>query len=193
MKVRADMKPIFSDKILASGDVYLDEKIVIHNVKVIQTDKDGQIHSFVSFPEKARGDKWEPVVMIKDKELRKAITDTVNKSVMEQMKVEKEPFDLTVDIRLYEKDETRAYATVSYSGLVKIDGIRIFERDGELRVSYPYEKNGDRYQNIAGPASPGIRKQMTEAIIKVYEDRRLEKDKGIGTAPEEPVPDGRSL
>lgn len=193
MKIRADMKPIFSDKILASGDVYLDEKIVIHNVKVIQSDKDGQIHSFVSFPEKARGDKWESVVIIKDKELRKAITDTVNKSVMEQMKVEKEPLDLTVDIRLYEKDETRAYATVSYAGLVKIDGIRIFERDGELRVSYPYEKNGDRYQNIAGPASPGIRKQMTEAIIKVYEDRRLEKDKGIGAVSEESVPDGRSL
>lgn len=193
MKIRADMKPIFSDKILATGDVYLDEKIVIHNVKVVQTDKDGQTHSFVSFPEKQRGDKWEPVVMIKDKELRKAITDTVNKSVVEQMKVEKEPLDLTIDIRLYEKDETRAYATVSYAGLVKIDGVRIFERDGELRVSYPYEKNGDRYQNIAGPVSPGIRKQMTEAIIKVYEDRRLQETKEIDIAPEETFPDGRSL
>ena len=30
MNIRADMKPIFSDKILASGDVYLAEKIVIH-------------------------------------------------------------------------------------------------------------------------------------------------------------------
>lgn len=193
MKIRADMKPIFSDKILASGDVYLDEKIVIHNVKVIQSNKDGQTHSFDSFPEKQRGDKWEPVVMIKDKELRKAITDTVNKSVVEQMKVEKEPLDLTVDARLYEKDETRAYATVSYGGLVKIDGVRIFERDGELRVSYPYEKNGDRYQNIAGPVSPGIRKQMTETIIKAYEDRRLEETKEIDTAPEETFPDGRSL
>lgn len=193
MKIRADMKPIFSDKILATGDVYLDEKIVIHNVKVVQTDKDGQTHSFASFPEKQRGDKWEPVVMIKDKELRKAITDTVNKSVVEQMKVEKEPLDLTIDIRLYEKDETRAYATVSYAGLVKIDGVRIFERDGELRVSYPYEKNGDRYQNIAGPVSPGIRKQMTEAIIKVYEDRRLQETKEIDIAPEETFPDGRSL
>ena len=107
MNIRADMKPIFSDKILASGDVYLDEKIVIHNVKVIQADKDGKTYSFVSFPEKLKGDKWEPVVMIKDKDLRKAITDTVNKSVVAQMKVEKEPLDLTVEVRLYEKDETR--------------------------------------------------------------------------------------
>lgn len=191
MNIRADMKPIFSDKILASGDVYLDEKIVIHNVKVIQADKDGKTYSFVSFPEKLKGDKWEPVVMIKDKDLRKAITDTVNKSVVAQMKVEKEPLDLTVDVRLYEKDETRAYATVSYAGLVKIDGVRIFERDGELKVSYPYEKNGDRYQNVAGPVSPGIRKRMTEIIVKAYEDKKLEKREDrsqSGTAGPEPGP-----
>ncbi|MSS13853.1 septation protein SpoVG family protein [Porcincola intestinalis] len=194
MNIRADMKPIFSDKILASGDVYLDEKIVIHNVKVIQADKDGKTYSFVSFPEKLKGDKWEPVVMIKDKDLRKAITDTVNKSVVAQMKVEKEPLDLTVEVRLYEKDETRGYATVNYGGLVKIDGVRIFERDGELRVSYPYEKNGDRYQNIAGPVSPGIRKAMTEMIVKAYQDKKLEQEKDIGDVSEEaPVPDGRSL
>ena len=194
MNIRADMKPIFSDKILASGDVYLDEKIVIHNVKVIQADKDGKTYSFVSFPEKLKGDKWEPVVMIKDKELRKAITDVVNKSVMEHLKIEKEPLDMTVDVRLYEKDETRAYATVTYGNLVKIEGIRIFERDGEFKVSYPYEKNGDRYQNIAGPVSPGIRKAMTEMIVKAYEDKKLEQEKDIGNASEEaPVPDGRSL
>ena len=178
MNIRADMKPIFSDKILASGDVYLDDKT----------------YSFVSFPEKLKGDKWEPVVMIKDKDLRKAITDTVNKSVVAQMKVEKEPLDLTVEVRLYEKDETRGYATVNYGGLVKIDGVRIFERDGELRVSYPYEKNGDRYQNIAGPVSPGIRKAMTEMIVKAYQDKKLEQEKDIGDVSEEaPVPDGRSL
>ena len=161
MNIRADMKPIFSDKILASGDVYLDEKIVIHNVKVIQADKDGKTYSFVS---------------------------------VAQMKVEKEPLDLTVEVRLYEKDETRGYATVNYGGLVKIDGVRIFERDGELRVSYPYEKNGDRYQNIAGPVSPGIRKAMTEMIVKAYQDKKLEQEKDIGDVSEEaPVPDGRSL
>ena len=194
MNIRADMKPIFADRILATGDVYLDEKIVIHNVKVVQAEKAGKVYSFVSFPEKQRGDKWEPVVMIKDKELRKAITDVVNKSVMEHLKIEKEPLDLTVDVRLYEKDETRAYATATYGNLVKIEGIRIFERDGELKVSYPYEKNGDRYQNIAGPVSPGIRKAMTEMIVKAYEDKKLEQEKDIGNVSEEaPVPDGRSL
>ena len=180
MNIRADMKPLFADRILATGDVYLDEKIVIHNVKVVQAEKEGKVYSFVSFPEKQRGDKWEPVVMIKDNELRKAITDVVNKSVMEHLKIEKEPLDLTVDVRLYEKDETRAYATATYGNLVKIEGIRIFERDGELKVSYPYEKNGERYQNIAGPVSPGIRKAMTELIVKAYEDKKLEKKQEQG-------------
>ena len=174
MNIRADMKPLFTDKILAAGDVYLDEKVVIHNVKLIQAEKDGQTYSFVSFPEKKKNDKWEPIIMIKDKQLREAITDEVKKSVMHQINLDKEPLQMTVDVRLYEKDETRAYATLNYGGLVKIDGIRIFERDGDLHISYPYEKTSDRYQNVAGPASPGIRKQMAVTIIKAYEDKKLE-------------------
>lgn len=67
MNIRADMKPLFTDKILAAGDVYLDEKVVIHNVKLIQAEKDGQTYSFVSFPEKKKNDKWEPIIMIKDR------------------------------------------------------------------------------------------------------------------------------
>ena len=199
MNIRADMKPVSGDRVLAVGDVYLDERIVIHNVKVVQAEKDGTVYNFVSFPEKQKGDKWEPIVMIRDKDLRKAITDAVNKNVLEIMKVEREPFDMTVDVRLYEKDETRAYATVTYGGLVKIDGIRIFERDGELKASYPYEKNGDHYQNIAGPASPNMRRKITEKIIKAYEDKKLEKKQDLGEAPgmppfaDIPQPEGRAL
>ena len=191
MNIRADMKPLFTDKILAAGDVYLDEKVVIHNVKLIQIEKDGQTYSFVSFPEKKKNDKWEPIIMIKDKKLREAITDEVKKSVMHQINLDKEPLQMTVDVRLYEKDETRAYATLNYGGLVKIDGIRIYERDGDLHISYPYEKAGDRYQNVAGPASPGIRKQMAVTIIKAYEDKKLEKDQNLDQVQggESPNPD----
>lgn len=189
MNIRADMKPLFTDKILAAGDVYLDEKVVIHNVKLIQAEKDGQTYSFVSFPEKKKNDKWEPIIMIKDKQLREAITDEVKKSVMHQINLDKEPLQMTVDVRLYEKDETRAYATLNYGGLVKIDGIRIFERDGDLHISYPYEKTSDRYQNVAGPASPGIRKQMAVTIIKAYEDKKLEKSQNLDPVQGNETPD----
>lgn len=47
MKIRADMKPAGSDKIIAFGDVYLDEKVVIHNVRVVQAEKNGSIYHFV--------------------------------------------------------------------------------------------------------------------------------------------------
>ena len=186
MKIRADIKPVFKDSILGAGDVYVDEKVVIHNVKLVQAEKDGKIYSFVAFPAKKKGDSWEPIVMIKDKDFREKLTAEVRRSLKEQYDLEKEPLDMTVDVRLYEKDDTRAYATINYGGLVKIDGIRIFERDGELKISYPYEKNGDRYQNVAGPSSPGNRAKMGEAIIKAYEDKKLEKQKTLGEAPDAP-------
>lgn len=180
MEIRADMKCLFSDKLLAVGDVYLDERVVIHNVKLVQAQKDGMTYSFVSFPEKQKAGKWEPLVIIKDKDLRSRITEVVKANVMEAMKRDKSPLDMTVDVRLYEKDETRGYATINYGGLVKIDGIRIFERDGALRVAYPYEKNRDFYQNLAGPASVNAKKQMENQILQTYQNKKLEKEQGIG-------------
>lgn len=191
MKIRADMKLVQVGKMIAAGDVFLDERIVIHNVKVVQAEKEGKAYSFVAFPEKQRRDKWEPIVVIRDKDVRKAVTDEVNRSVMEQMKLEKVPLDLAADIRLFEKDETRAYATVIYGGLVRIDGIRIYEKGGELKVSFPYEKNGETYQNIAGPTSQAIKKQMTEVIIKAYEDKKPEMEHDLGNgAPDGQTPGG---
>lgn len=185
MNIRADMKPINSDKIIAFGDVYLDEKVVIHNVRVVQAEKNGSIYHFVSFPQKRTDkDKWDSFIYIKDKDLRKQIETAVNQSVVERMKLEKEPVDMTVDVRIFNKDETRAYATINYAGLVKIDGVRICEKDGELRVVYPYEKVGDQYQNIAGPVSPGMRKQMNQAVMKAYEDKKLEAEKDRANVPE---------
>lgn len=186
MKIRADIKPVFKDNILGAGDVYVDEKVVIHDVKLVQAEKDGKTYSFVAFPAKKKGDSWDPIIMIKDKDFREELTAEVRRSLKEQYDLEKEPLDMTVDVRLYEKDETRAYATINYGGLVKIDGIRIFERDGELKISYPYGKNGDRYQNVAGPASPGNRTKMGEAIIKAYEDKKLEKKQTLGEATDAP-------
>lgn len=179
MEIRADMKCLFSDKLLAVGDVYLDERVVIHNVKLVQAQKDGMTYSFVSFPEKQKAGKWEPLVIIKDKDLRSRITEVVKANVMEAMKRDKSPLDMTVDVRLYEKDETRGYATINYGGLVKIDGIRIFERDGAMHVTYPYEKNGDHYQNLAGPASINAKKQMESEILQAYQNKKLEKEKEV--------------
>ena len=66
MKIRADMKPAGSDKIIAFGDVYLDEKVVIHNVRVVQAEKNGSIYHFVSFPQKRTDkDKWDSFIYIK--------------------------------------------------------------------------------------------------------------------------------
>ena len=189
MNIRADMKPVSSDRIIAFGDVYLDEKVVIHNVRVVQAEKDGKIYHFLSFPQKkVNQDKWDSFIYIKDKDLRKQIEDVVNQNVMDRMKLEKEPVDMTVDVRIFNKDETRAYATINYAGLVKIDGVRICEKEGELKVIYPYEKVGEQYQNIAGPVSPGTRKRMNEAVIKAYEDKRLEVDRNRDKAPG-PEPD----
>ena len=53
MKIRADMNVIGEDNLLAVGNVYLDELIVIHDVKVITKNPAANIRSlqrnFISF------------------------------------------------------------------------------------------------------------------------------------------------
>ena len=55
IEVRAEMHVVDSKNVLAMGDVYLDQNIVLHNVRLVQTEKDGKVLNFVSFPRHLQG------------------------------------------------------------------------------------------------------------------------------------------
>ena len=77
--------------------------------------------------------------------------------------------DLKVEIRPFNKGETRAYATLIFDDAVQIENVRICEKEGKLAVYYPYEKNGEYYQNLAGPASHQVRQVVEEQILEAYQ------------------------
>ena len=124
MKVRAEMNIVDKGNIMASGDVFLNEMFVIHNVRIMKKMKeDGEMDWFVSMPSRRRGEEWERVVTIRDPDLRKKIEDEVQASAEKALHKDLGDFSLSVDIRLYEVGDTRGYATIVFNDMVQIDNI----------------------------------------------------------------------
>ena len=137
MKVRAEMNIIDKGNLVAAGDVFLEEKIVIHQVKLIATKnkETGNDMWVVVMPDKKKGDTWDKVVYIKDRDVYKEIESAVIQSVEHALKKDMGEYRLDVSIRLFDKGDTKAYATITFNDAVEIHGIRLYEREGELKVA----------------------------------------------------------
>ncbi len=65
MKVRAEMNIISKGSLVAAGDVFLEEKIVIHQVKLIATKnkETGADMWVVVMADKKKGDSWDKKII----------------------------------------------------------------------------------------------------------------------------------
>ena len=173
MKIRAEMNVIDKGNLVASGDVFLNEQIVIHQVKLItmKDKKTGVDKWVVVMPNKRKGDTWDKVVYIKNAEIYKDIEAAVIDSTERAVRKDLGSYDLDVEVRLFNKGDTRGYATVTFNDAVEIHGIRLYERDGQIKVAYPYEKRDETFQNLAGPATIFVRNCMETDIIEAYEEQ----------------------
>jgi len=190
VKVRAEMNIIDKGSLVAVGDVFLEEKIVIHQVKLIATKnkETGADMWVVVMPDKKKGDAWDKVVFVKDKDVYKEIETAVMQSVEHALKKDLGEYNLKVDVRLFDKGDTKAYATITFNDAVEIHGIRLYERDGQLKVAYPYEKRDETYQNLAGPATLYIKNIMEVDIKDAYKQKVKERGEEM-VVPDEIPPE----
>ena len=179
MKIRADMNVIGEEGLMAAGNVFLDELIVIHDVRVItKKDDEGKDIYYVVMPSRKKGDSWEKIVRIKDKDLYKEIDKTVMEAVNHAVMKDLNLYDLKVEIRPYEKGDTRAYATITLNDAVQIDNVRIAQSEDKLKVYYPFEKRDGVAQNLAGPATLHMKRMLDGDIIQAYEMKMKSLEKG---------------
>ena len=176
IEVRAEMHVVDSKNVLAMGDVYLDQNIVLHNVRLVQTEKDGKVLNFVSFPQKQRGDKWEPVVIFKDADLKAKVIAAVKEASLKEIKRAFKPQDIVAEVRIYEMDNTRGYASVTYADAIQLENIRIQENDGKLSCVFPFVHSDSGFQTLAGPAHGSMYRALSEAVLKEYQQKKLEYD-----------------
>ena len=176
IEVRAEMHVVDSKNVLAMGDVFLDQNIVLHNVRLVQTEKDGKVLNFVSFPQKQRGDKWEPVVVFKDADLKAKVIAAVKEAALKEIKRTFKPQDIVAEVRIYEMDNTRGYASVTYANAIQLENIRIQEKEGRLSCVFPSVHSDNGFQTLAGPAHGTMYRALSEAVLKEYQQKKLEYD-----------------
>ena len=178
MSIRAEMTPVRKNNLVAVGSVYLNEMFVINNVKLInKTDENGRNRPVLSLPSRKRGEDWEKIVRVKDQKLYERICEEAIAATRRAVEKDLTGFDMEVQVRPYEKGDTRGYATLVINDAIQIENVRICEKDGKLTVYYPYEKNGEYYQNLAGPATHYIRQMAEDRILEAYREKALEQEK----------------
>lgn len=136
---------------------------------------------------KKKGDSWDKVIYVKDKMVYKEIEEAVMQSVEHALKKDLGEYHLDVDIRLFDKGDTKAYATITFNNAVEIHGIRLYERDGQLKIAYPYEKRDETYQNLAGPATLFVKSFIEQDIKDAYEKKVKEVEELTAVPDEIPV------
>ena len=65
----------------------------------------------------------------------------------------------------------KAYADINFDNSFVVHGLKVIEGEKEIFVAMPSRKMpGGEYKDIAHPINPELRKEITEAVIKKYEE-----------------------
>ena len=187
MKIDANMRVVNNDTLLAVGDIILDDKFVIHQVKVLNLkDADGNKKPVVCMPRKKTKDGWSNAVVIHDKKLQDEINKKVVESVMSSLQndIGFEDRQIEAKITLYNgSGKVRAYADLVYEGLIEIKGIQIREEKDGLKTVYPYNMSDDDFQSLFGATTVFVKGKLDRILMDAYNDaiiaHRKEPERGM--------------
>ena len=171
MNVTAKMKIIGQEKLLAVGDVILDDLFVIQQVKVFQNNQKTNVY----FPKRQVGKEEKEVVRFTDPETQKqvetAVLQEVTRLVRENVGWDYCMEDIRITIRLVEGLEyIRGFATLSYKNCMEIREIQIREQRGSLYVLYPHGLYRNQPYQIVCPAAYNVLflELLNQEILEAY-------------------------
>lgn len=171
MNITANMKIIGQEKLLAVGDVILDDLFVIQQVKVFQNNQKTNVY----FPKRQIGKEEKEVVRFTDPEIRKevetAVLQEVTRLVRENVGWDYRMEDIRISIRLAEGLEyIRGFATLSYKNCMEIREIQIREQRGSLYVLYPHGLYRNQPYQIVCPAAYNVLflELLNQEILEAY-------------------------
>lgn len=182
MNITANMKIIGQEKLLAVGDVILDDLFVIQQVKVFQNNQKTNVY----FPKRQVGKEEKEVVLFTDPETQKqvetAVLQEVTRLVRENIGWDYCMEDIRISIRLVEGLEyIRGFATLSYKNCMEIREIQIREQRGSLYVLYPHGLYRNQPYQIVCPAAYHVLflELLNQEILEQYR-KAAEKEKMPG-------------
>lgn len=68
-----------------------------------------------------------------------------------------------------QKGKIAAYASLTFDGSFVVSGLKIIEGSKGLFVSYPNEKRGEDYKDIAFPIKKETRDEISKIVLDAYD------------------------
>lgn len=182
MKITAKMKIIGQEKLLAVGDVILDDLITISKIKVFQNGE----QAYVYFPKRQVGKEQKEVIRFTDENVKKQVEEAVLGEIARLVKEDAgwnyRVDDIKISIQLAEGLEyIKAFATLTYKNCMEIRQIQIREQQGRLYVLYPHGLYRNQPYQIVCPAAYHVQflEMLNQEILEQYKIA-AEKEKRYG-------------
>lgn len=193
--IRADMNLLSVDKAVATdlvavGDVTVSGWIVIHNVKVINLEREGKKQLTAVLPNKQnKAGKWENVFSVSsnlaDRIKQAAIEDTLEKQkrLIETAGFESE-FEVSVTLCREDYWPTLGYAVLNLGSDLSVKKIRIVDDNkGGIRIQYPTLRNSTgQYIQLFSGATP-TNTELIDHMITVGFKNKYFEEKGKEYTP----------
>lgn len=165
MHISASMRLVEQGNLLAIGDVVLNERITLHQVKLIQ-DPDKK-EMMLSLPRRKREDgKWENVISVSPEvfdEIKKAVIAAVRESLAYEC-----PYEIEIRNQGLNKDQAQVRLTVPEACL-SIEGIRVKKGKYGRYVVWPKQTIADGTEIELVTLTVSEKKEVEKAIIRKFE------------------------
>ncbi len=189
-RVKANMKVIGGDELLAVGSVTIDGFFTINNVHVRNIKKpDGEQTLAVLMPKKKCSDgHWESVFSI-SKELYKEIDAAVTLDLASSLGRILDPDKIKVSVSPYVNQDFLGYATVTYDNFFTVKDIRILKADNAngIRLDFPYSYENGKSNPLFSMNDKFSRNQVTQLVSRAYQDALQHPELQQGENKENPV------
>lgn len=187
--IRADMNLLSVDKAVATdlvavGDVTISGWIVIHNVKVINLEREGKKQLTAMLPNKQnKSGKWENVFSVSlslaDRIKQAAIDDTLEKQkkLIKTAGFESE-FEVSVILCREDYWPTLGYAVLNLGSDLAVKKIRIVDDGkGGIRIQYPTLRNNStgQYIQLFSGATPANTELIDHMITVGFQNKYFEE------------------
>lgn len=174
MDIEAKMQIVNRKDLIAVGDVTLDNKITLHQVKVLKLGE----KTTVALPRRKTPEGWKNIVTLLAPELKAEIEKNVLEAVWKEAKRSVPQLSWEVHVHLYEgKNGLKGYASILYPEIFELTGIQIKENGKKLQVVYPYGFIGTQMISLAGPTDLFSKDQLDWQILEKYqEEERIHKE-----------------
>lgn len=173
-RIKCEAKYHETDTQLGYGSVIIDQQIRITGIRLMKSQKNpGEV--FLSMPrQKGSQGEYFPVCILEPQWQKAIMTSMIIDIAMQQNPLSC-PIE-NVEVRKYKEPPLCAFADVTVNGIT-IYGVKLLYLNNKYICKFPQVSISEGNKDIVYPMKGELRNEITEAVVKAYQDLQVKKEK----------------